>query len=422
MRGAVRFEAMGMRLRRYGQARWLAAAAAILWTVAVTSLLVIKPFFTRDRSTEAAAVSVTMIAVLLGILGVAMALGCISELIGAWRARRVVGSIEIGEEAITVEADGERVVLPHEAVSEGIFRPADRVVRLWFNRVDRLDIEPFDNRSADRLLDTLAAGATERALDLAVRRASAARIAIAVALTPICAAVIFVLAALESAGGVIGAAAALGVGWTLFVTRFGAPQRILVGHDGVALEGVRGQSFLPYRRILGVRATPTGVILEVADGAEIPVNLLRRAHIGLDLSARRRDALVAKIEAELKAADSAGDDLLGIAQLERGERSIAAWREGLRALTTRPTAGYRAASLDPEHLIRILETRAMAPERRLGAALALSSTEDPAVQRRLRVFIDSSASDALRGALEQAAEDELDEGVLAGALRQMDRS
>src|SRR4029079_7632595 len=114
-------------------------------------------------------------------------------------------------------------------------------------------------------------------------------------------------------------------------------------------------------------------------------------------------------------------ELLGAAQLERGGRTIAAWRASLRALVYPPSARYRAASLDPEHLLRILETRAMAPERRLGAALALSGTPDEALRQRRRVFIDSRASDALRGALEKAAEDELDEEVLAGALREMDR-
>jgi hypothetical protein len=227
---------------------------------------------------------------------------------------------------------------------------------------------------------------------------------------------------LGSAGALMAVGAAFGVAWFLVISRFGVPDRVIVGHDGIALEGPRRARFLPYDRILDATPAVDGVALHLDDGTHAFLRLLKpRVGRPLDLGLRRRDHLLARIQAELTARRGGEAEPLGAALLDRQGRSVAAWRRALQELCAREDAGYRKASIDPDHLLRILEARDTSTERRVSAALALSATRDPGLRRRVRVVIDTCADEELRAAIEAAAEGAPDEQAFERTLTRMTR-
>jgi hypothetical protein len=413
----VRCENVTLRLQRFGLARTLAAAMCGLWALAATASIVAP----RRGSLELLESALQMVAAGLGLAGLACAIAALVVLFEALTAARHPGAVEVREDGIA--CGSVRRNLPHEVVRAGWYEPQRGEVLLTLGRGDLLRVGMLGRAQADAFLEGVAAGATGRALELALQRdVSAARVIAACLLLPLLVPLLAAASRFQSVPVLMTVGAAFAVAWYIVLTRFGAPERLLVGHDGIALEGDRGTRFISYARVSTVAPSVDGVVLGLDDFSHVSVRLLRpRAGRALDLALKRRNCLAAKIHAELEAFRKAGGEPLGAALLDRSGRSLAAWRASLRELCSRAGDDYRAAAIDPDHLVRILETRDAPPERRLGAAMALSASDDPALRHRVRVFIDTCAGDDLREAIEEAASGELDEARLERAVARMQR-
>jgi hypothetical protein len=119
----------------------------------------------------------------------------------------------------------------------------------------------------------------------------------------------------------------------LVVRRFGYPC-VVVGTDGVRVEGGLRTRFVPFDRMTEVKAVPNGFVIFQKDGS-----LLRLPTFGQ--SQDETYALHFRLRAGMVVSLLAGDGrLLGL--LERGERSIAAWKEAMGRLAS--TEGGSAPS------------------------------------------------------------------------------
>jgi hypothetical protein len=107
---------------------------------------------------------------------------------------------------------------------------------------------------------------------------------------------------------------------------------------------------------------------------------------------------------------------VGLEELDRRGRSLAAWRSDLEKLLARGT-DYRRAGLTPADLGAVIEDAAAPAGRRIAAAVALFGAAPEDARRRARIAAQASADDDLRIALEKAAEGEIDEGLVARADR-----
>jgi hypothetical protein len=101
--------------------------------------------------------------------------------------------------------------------------------------------------------------------------------------------------------------------------------------------------------------------------------------------------------------------------LDRGGRSLEAWRAALGRLLQRG-AQYRSAAISDDDVLGVLEDPAARPALRIGAALALRESADPDARRRVRIAAAACADEETRAALEAAAEDHLDAAPIRRAV------
>src|SRR5262249_30050699 len=126
-----------------------------------------------------------------------------------------------------------------------------------------------------------------------------------------------------------------------------------------------------------------------------------------------------RVKEAMAAGDTASSSAARFGALDRCGRPLAAWQRQLRALLEREgfAQGYRQTFLERDELAQLGESAAAARERRIAAAIALSSVEDPAVKARLRFAVEACANEPLRDALEQASQGRIDEADLERATR-----
>ena len=211
-------------------------------------------------------------------------------------------------------------------------------------------------------------------------------------------------------------------GWLIAaLVRAVAPNRVVIGRDGVALSGPMGKTFLGYEHIRSVRASRSGVALSLTDGDVVTLPFSPRGSIRWLIGASletwaanpvrvraRRDVLVAQIHLALSRWRT-GATADAARLVERGHRSIAEWRESLDRLGS---GAYREAAADEELLLEVLESPRSTLEQRVGTVLALRTNPEPQVRRRIQAVIDSSTSPRLRVALDKAQHGTLDEADL----------
>jgi len=92
------------------------------------------------------------------------------------------------------------------------------------------------------------------------------------------------------------------------------------------------------------------------------------------------------------------------------------WRDQLLALFEHAKS-YRARALQRDDLWQVLEDPKASPERRVGAALALSRRAKTGERRRVRIAAASCALRPLRIAIEEAAEGEIEAQALEEAMK-----
>lgn len=232
-----------------------------------------------------------------------------------------------------------------------------------------------------------------------------------------------------------------------FLARFLRRREAIVGTDGVALEGFGRRRFLAYSRVRRIARDPLGVRLYLKDGVSVllptladanaplptapgvdapldPASIQRGIPRGVPLEdlyrkdVARREALFKRIDQAMRAQGQSRVAHVQLAALDRRSRSVAAWREDLRAILAVEGSGYRGAALGSDQLAEVVEDAGAPTERRVAAAVALSGKGDEEARRRVRVAVEACADQDLRAALEHAAEGEIEEGELDRAMKQ----
>ena len=101
----------------------------------------------------------------------------------------------------------------------------------------------------------------------------------------------------------------------------------------------------------------------------------------------------------------------------RGGRDFEAWKEDVRRVLTE-AVGFRGAALRPEDALRVVEDPEADPEARVGAALALMAVGGDDEKLRVRVAAETTLAPRVRIALEAASEGDVEEDVIAAAVRE----
>lgn len=129
----------------------------------------------------------------------------------------------------------------------------------------------------------------------------------------------------------------------------------------------------------------------------------------------QRDELRARIDAAIAAFHRGEGDLEALSQLDRGGRSLEAWRASLRALLDRQST-YREVGLTREQLLAVLESPAAPAERRVAAAVSLSAAAEPEIAARIRAAAEACARPQVRIALAGVAGGEIDDAAIESAI------
>jgi hypothetical protein len=231
-----------------------------------------------------------------------------------------------------------------------------------------------------------------------------------------------------------------------FLARFLRRREAIVGTDGVALEGFGKRRFISYSRVRRVARDPRGVRLYLNDGVSVLLPTLADSNAALPVTPgvdasfdpatasrgiprgvsidslyrndlARREVLFERIEQAMQARGQSRVSQVQLAQLDRQRRSLPAWRKDLRALLAVEGSGYRGAALGSDQLAEVVEDAGAPAERRVAAAIALSSKGDLEARRRVRVAVEACADQDLRAALEHAAEGEIEEAELHRVIK-----
>lgn len=193
--------------------------------------------------------------------------------------------------------------------------------------------------------------------------------------------------------------AAVGVVRALVAAATSAPD-LVVGIDGVRIEGALRKRFIPFASIEKASRDAFGLALELTDGERI-----RLSSSAID--ADRARTILALI------AERSGDtspDSPRVAGPRHG--SIGAWREAIQEAIS--GAGYRGGTVSNEALARSLGTPGLSSEERVATAIALLARgEEPS---RIRIAACGVAEDSTRAALERLAEGEADDAALEALL------
>jgi hypothetical protein len=187
----------------------------------------------------------------------------------------------------------------------------------------------------------------------------------------------------------LASAAPLALLWPMLRSR-----RVVVGADGVRIDGLVRRRYYPLDSIRGMTARPDGgVSLDLQTGrtVEIPGR-----PDGGGLASRIADAMRARGEAR----DRGEVEVHGLA---RDGRKVTRWRDELKRLAA--DASYRAEAVRVADLETVLTNPIADPEQRVAAAVALS--QDDGARKRIRIAAEASADPDLKAALEAAAEGEL---------------
>lgn len=200
----------------------------------------------------------------------------------------------------------------------------------------------------------------------------------------------------------------------LLAIRAARPVEVIVGTDGVGLRRAWTRRFIPYSALRSAEIDDdSNLVLKMLSGKEITLNNgdepARRA-----LSARIREAMQAQ-------GDGSAEGRAELDLLELRGRSLHAWRDALKGLAARP-GDYRRAGIPEEMLLSVIEDPDAAPERRIGAAVALRASGRKDAAPRIRVAAEACASERVRVALERAAEDELDDATLELAMKEAEKA
>jgi hypothetical protein len=190
----------------------------------------------------------------------------------------------------------------------------------------------------------------------------------------------------------------------------------IVGTDGVTFAGARDQVFVPFADLAEVRLEPNGVSLGTRTGEVLllPVAPPRyrpeRAASEDPLLARRN-----RLHDCIRSARRRHEETprRGILEgLDRGDRSIAAWRADLLRLTA-DGSPYRGTEISLDELRAVVADPHAPAERRVAAAFVIAARSRSQSAAATAAAIQQSADPWLRIALHRASHREIDDSALA---------
>ena len=347
----------------------------------------------------------------LGTL-VLYALSALTQL-WCWVAPRTKATVEADGDALVVQRRRRRRIPLGEVVAGWLLRTADRgEVELELRSGEVISVEVFDAWEADALLDAANVAPQERALtmrlgsplvDLGLAAAAFFPGGCAASLVAVAAERVLRLPSVTTGFTIFtltALAMALSVAWL-------RPPVVRVGHDGVSARGGRGAWFAPWAEVTGITRAGASLTLSLRGGGTRVLSLVGTPRA-------RQDALCARIAAAHAEAHAPRDLPARLATLDRQGRTVEAWREALRALSTE-RADYRQTGLSRDELLAALSDPHAPEERRIVVAFVLSSLDPAEATARVRVAVETLAHDPARVALTRASEGTLDEALLPQA-------
>jgi len=363
--------------------------------------------------------------------------GGVSRIVGS------AGSVSIDGERILVTVEGERAprAFPLADVAEGwLEAPGRAVLRMRDGYEVVIDVP--DDETGQRLLELTGVGANARVMRVALASAASrvpggeiVGVLGLLLLTPLAVMLLASLIALSLGTGhrpmnvlwwaamvVVPASVLLAIVVGLF--RFMRSRQVVVGTDGVVFRGALWKRFVPYKDIARVRRHSHGVLLGLKRGKRFllpvraailrgmplqPPRTVARANAAvLDENLVRREILFRRIEEARASRGGSSAVRLDLERLDQKEKPFSAWLEEMRRLVSE-RGGYREGRVLPDDLAAVVEDPGAPPERRIGAAVALSRADDEGARRRIRIAVEACADLELRAALEEAAHGEIAE-------------
>lgn len=132
----------------------------------------------------------------------------------------------------------------------------------------------------------------------------------------------------------------------------------------------------------------------------------------LTVDPRKLEGLATEIRRRV--AEASGAEAQVPSGLERRDQPVRDWE---RAIATRARAGrYRAGAFDPNELETCLRSAIAPRDVRVGAALALAHSIEPADRSRLRVVAEDLPPPSLRALVAQLADGEVEDEAIEAAL------
>ncbi|WP_437965628.1 hypothetical protein WMF04_39255 [Sorangium sp. So ce260] len=346
----------------------------------------------------------------LGVL-VAFGLALVSALLSttAFGRKRLV-RVVAGAAGLRLTLGAVERSIPRDEIRSGLVVSEPRVrVELHLRGGRVLEVQVAREKEGARLLAALGLGPAERRVEVSLGGVNRELVAGCVGMPVFMGYWLIVLGAISRP---LFGHASLVVAWlvltlasTWLLHRAVRRTRVVVGSDGVRVERPFSSVYIPYTELAAVRTRGDRLLLS---------HRRSEAAVALGTGEKLTDTLAERIR-EAHACAIGSEAPRGAEALERRGRDLAAWRDELRKLIA--AGDYRATALSPEDVLHTLDDADSPPDRRIGAALLLRIAGYPEARGRIRVAAEATADDALRAALEHAAEEEVDDAALARALR-----
>lgn len=318
--------------------------------------------------------------------------------------RRPGGTLTFGIDRVAVRSDGRYVAVDRVAVLAGYELPGKNAVVLQLREGKHITIElATPEATPEQILEHLGVDVRRRTVAAPMRGAlgpftQGLLSLLGGYLLGFAGACVLGYPALASACGLLAGALAV----VAVLSRFGWP-KVVVGIDGVRVEGRWSRPFVPYSEIRDVSRDGDGMRLTLRNGAMLSLPMIGQ-------SSDQLAALLRRIDQGRHAPETGQGRFANV--LARQGRSPGEWHEDVRRMALSPPA-FRDQAVATADLEAVLIDASAPAEQRIGAALALRAV-DPSACVRIRVAAAALANPVLREALEDCAREDgaLDEGLM----------
>ncbi len=192
-------------------------------------------------------------------------------------------------------------------------------------------------------------------------------------------------------------------------SRWWSSRSVEIGLDGVLATSPGTRALLRFENIRDVASDADALRITTNDG------VVHRVLSDADDEGIRSAILDRLREARAIAKSRGGEGSVALALLERGSRTLGAWRGELASILT-AAKGFRAAAVGADDLAVVMDDTSATAEQRIAAAIALGAV--PENRARIRVAAETSVSPKMRVALDALADGEHDDAIFEAALEE----